>query len=384
MNTETGTHYVTEKEHIRTRRRKPDSRTQARVRVQKWDILKALLIFCVVLGHMVNSYVETEEEMRKVFLFIYTFHMPLFLFVSGLFAKRTVNEKNKYRVAGYLALFVVMKVMFFAYNAFFFNVYEFDLATEQTLPWFMFVLAAFSVITMVIQDLAPSYVLAISILLACVSGYDPLIGDRYMLSRIIVFYPFFYVGYILDHKSLEAFCRRWWAKALALFIIVLLIFVIVVYGEDLYFLRPLLTGKNPYSELGFYGINGFALRLLYYFFCGLICAALIVLTPDKLGFGLLAGIGSRTLGIFVFHLFVQYQFFRRWKITMLLEPFWRDHHLRFVIIYSILAVLFLSLPVFTDMASAVMKVPKRYPGKKSGGKRSAKREKESRSLPEEK
>ena len=73
------------------------------------DVLKATAIFLVVMGHCIqygsgnDYYVECTFFENSLFKFIYSFHMPLFMLISGyLFAfslkKRTwiSNIKKKY------------------------------------------------------------------------------------------------------------------------------------------------------------------------------------------------------------------------------------------------------------------------------------------------
>ncbi|MCD7843041.1 MAG: acyltransferase family protein [Clostridiales bacterium] len=67
-------------------------------RIEKWDLLRALLIFLVVLGHTVNYYTADSVWMRGLFLFINSFHMPCFLFLDGLFSKRNVDGKRYSRI----------------------------------------------------------------------------------------------------------------------------------------------------------------------------------------------------------------------------------------------------------------------------------------------
>ena len=54
------------------------------------DNAKFVLILLVCLGHFSRVVVVTADSpaMRSLFLFIYAFHMPLFFFLSGLFARR--------------------------------------------------------------------------------------------------------------------------------------------------------------------------------------------------------------------------------------------------------------------------------------------------------
>ncbi|MBR5262525.1 MAG: acyltransferase family protein, partial [Clostridia bacterium] len=72
------------------------------LRLEKWDILKFVLIFFVVFGHFSEQY----AGMTGLFFFIYSFHMPLFIFVSGLFSKRTINENRYDKIFTYFVLYV--------------------------------------------------------------------------------------------------------------------------------------------------------------------------------------------------------------------------------------------------------------------------------------
>lgn len=51
-------------------------------RIFTLDNAKALLIFLVVFGHFCGLYVESKI-FDYFYLFIYAFHMPAFLFISG-------------------------------------------------------------------------------------------------------------------------------------------------------------------------------------------------------------------------------------------------------------------------------------------------------------
>ena len=62
-------------------------------RVCIWDNLKCVLIFLVVVGHFVNQFEDESSIMRSISFFIYSFHMPLFIFLSGLLEKRW--EENR-------------------------------------------------------------------------------------------------------------------------------------------------------------------------------------------------------------------------------------------------------------------------------------------------
>ncbi len=52
-----------------------------------FDNAKFLLIFLVVFGHIIRSYIHDNDALLHIYKFIYTFHMPAFILISGYFAK---------------------------------------------------------------------------------------------------------------------------------------------------------------------------------------------------------------------------------------------------------------------------------------------------------
>ena len=64
----------------------------ARARIALFDNIKGLLIILVVAGHFMHPVHNDNEVMSALFDIIYLFHMPLFVFLSGLFAKGAYRE----------------------------------------------------------------------------------------------------------------------------------------------------------------------------------------------------------------------------------------------------------------------------------------------------
>ena len=63
-------------------------------RIFLFDNLKFLLIMTVVVGHCVYYMTGNSNIMKSIFIFIYSFHMPLFIYLSGLFhSDHNVKER---------------------------------------------------------------------------------------------------------------------------------------------------------------------------------------------------------------------------------------------------------------------------------------------------
>ena len=232
--------------------------------------------------------------------------MPLFIFVSGLFAKKTINEKRKNKIFGYLVLYFALKFINFLYFWISSGKASFSLLTETGLPWFMLALFFHSLITIAVKDFSPKYVMIFSVILACLVGYDKNVNSFLALSRIIVFFPFYYAGYLLDAGKIEAHCKKALPKILSVIIITAFVLTAVFTVDRFYWLRPLVTGANSYATLGTCADYGFLIRPGYYAVASALCYAIIVLIPSKTPLGIAAKIGKRTLPVYAFHYIILY------------------------------------------------------------------------------
>lgn len=86
----------------------------------EYDILKGILIVFVVVGHALQSCFDTPESYNSLFVFIYTFHMPLFVFISGYFFtscmkydfKTLIEKKTKRLIVPLLVYSTILFVLF--------------------------------------------------------------------------------------------------------------------------------------------------------------------------------------------------------------------------------------------------------------------------------
>ncbi len=326
-------------------------------RIQKWDILKFFMIFLVVLGHAADFYTAESQAMKILFLIIYTVHMPVFIFVSGLFSKKTVNEKRFDKMAGYLVLYFALKLLPFAYRFPEMKFPGLSLFTESGSPWFMLALFAFNLITVAVKNFSPKYILIFSIVLACFAGYDANINDFLALSRIIVFYPFFYLGYCSDRAKLEKICSDKKLKIAAAAVIAIFIAIVIITSEDIYSFRALTTGRSVYHHLGKVGRWGFLLRLAYYAVSALIGFAVIVITPSKTPLGLCAKLGQRTLSVYALHYTALFFIFEKSDYMNFVAQTIGKGEEWLIIPISLAVTLIFSASIFTKLLSAIMNIP---------------------------
>ncbi len=148
-------------------------------RLNRYDCIKGFLIFSVVLGHFLEYFVPTHSGAKYLFFMIYTFHMPLFIYISGLFSKGLVNNKSKdIKIAGFAILYIVFKLFLsFSRTIFLGKPFVFNLFTESAAPWYLFTVIFYPLITRVLKKVSPVAVVVSSIVLALIIGYDDSFGD---------------------------------------------------------------------------------------------------------------------------------------------------------------------------------------------------------------
>lgn len=265
-----------------------------KLRVPKWDNLKFFLILCVVVGHVIEIFIDESWVYRALFTFIYSFHMPAFIFISGLFSKRTVDTNNVKKVLPYITLYFSVKILLFTVRACCTGETYASFLSESGLPWFMLSLFFMYVITMYTKLFKPMWVLIGSVTLSVFAGYAIQKGGDFLtVLRTINFYPFFYLGYILKPDELAEKLDKSKVKIASAVFIAALAVICFAFSDHVYGLRILLSGRNPYSSYsGLIRFALFAISTAEIF-------ALISLTPSKRS--VFTTLGSRTLAVYCTH-----------------------------------------------------------------------------------
>ena len=64
-------------------------------RIAKWDNARWILITLVVICHFFENYLGNPVA-NSLFFYVYTFHMPAFFLIAGLFSKENSRrQKNR-------------------------------------------------------------------------------------------------------------------------------------------------------------------------------------------------------------------------------------------------------------------------------------------------
>lgn len=270
-----------------------------RTRIPEFDVAKGIAILLVVFGHIVDIYTDKSSIYRSAFLVIYLVHMPVFIFLAGLFDGDDRQGVGR-RSCSYIALYVLLKALSFLSDRLLYGRTDFSLLSEVAAPWFMLAMAVWGPLAHATKGADAITLTATCIVLACLVGYDKTIGDTFCLSRIIVFFPFYLVGFRLDPRSVATFYKRraWliWGGVVLFGIVTLSI----VFLDELYPYRGMVTARNSYSAIAAEGCGATA-RIIWYLL-SFLSAASILAVACNLGIKWLSWLGKRSLSIYAFHM----------------------------------------------------------------------------------
>ena len=302
-------------------------------RIYRYDNVKALLIFLVVLGHMTTDYVSDSHLIRWTTLWIYTFHMPAFIFLSGLVHKQYItDERASAGIKGETRLRLDKVLGFFlcGYGLKIFLQFTRTLMGQNPLwhwieepgiPWYLFVMAEYEALFYVMrridEKVKPWMMITGAFALSAVIGYFPAVGDTFCLSRMINFLPIYMLGYYLDMKKFDAFIEQKRFKIAGALMIAISLIACRMLPWGGYSLRKWFTGRRSYEFLSdFFGSAavsyGWLIRLAVWAAALAITFSVIAVIPDK-NFRFITTIGSRTLNVYFWHRPVCY-LFRNWAV----------------------------------------------------------------------
>lgn len=200
-----------------------------------------------------------------------------------------------------------------------------------------------------IKPFKKKYVIIFSFLLALLIGFDNNIGDSFALARTINFFPFFLLG----HYCTEDVLKKLTTKKMKIISIVFVILVTIFIFADpvnIYRLRKLITGRNPYSKISKRLLLVCVCRILYYIGVIPLCIAVINIIPKKKNsFSI---IGKRTLQIYFLH-YVILNLYIKFNIpTFIMNNFTCPQLIN--ILFSLLVFLICSIPILEYPLKKIM------------------------------
>lgn len=263
-----------------------------------FDNAKFLAILLVVVGHSLANLLNVPLA-KGLYIFIYMFHMPLFIVITGYFSRNWTFAGGKARklITNVGVPYVVFE---FAYSIYDWlagrNELEISLLNPYYLTWFLCALFLWRLSTPVWQQIR--WPLAVAVLFSLLSYMSDL-GGTFDIHRVIGLLPFYVLGLTLRPEHFELL-KRPVARVVG--------FVVLAGGLGVAYLamnrmtRSWIYWKNTHEQLGVDNMTGSAMRLGMFACAIVLVAAFLSVVPRKRHW--FSKLGATTLYAYLLHGFV--------------------------------------------------------------------------------
>ena len=314
------------------------------------DMLKAFAIILVVLGHCIQfgsgmEYLNSEQFFdNPLFKIIYTFHMPLFMLISGFLFAYSYKGKwlrcVKRRIQTLVVPMAVWALLIILKKVIVDSGFSIDLIRECLRIvymnfWFIWAVFWCTCLVVLVNNFFRNNIVVFCILFVI----SFVIPDTANMALYKYMYPYFVVGYIFQ-KYLMCFLEEFLSKRhiiLLLLFSLVLVYVVLLYGFNydtyIYTSGHCVIGKDLVTQL----------RIdMYRYVIGLVGSIIVIIAFVQLGriityiprFLLL--IGTETMGIYIISTFVN-------SNVLMPLTYNRTGVNYLVVVIEMLGVLFLSL-----------------------------------------
>ncbi|MFC4402815.1 acyltransferase family protein [Gracilibacillus xinjiangensis] len=267
-----------------------------------FDNAKLLFIFLVVFGHLIQPLKQDIAVINALYQTIYLVHMPVFILISGFFAKGASDKGYLLKLAKRI-LFPYFLFHIF-YSVYFLVIGRSDWDSSLFDPhwglWFLVSLFSWHLLLIFYKKLPPIAGISIAFTVGILIGYVPFIGEPFSLSRTFVFFPFFLIGYWIKKEQIFYWKRdavRWGSA-----IILLTVFLVS-------YVTPEISAQWLFGSVSYKGLDmavyGGLVRIALYMLAIIMVFALLTLVPRK-SYSF-THLGQQTMYVYLLHgIIIQY------------------------------------------------------------------------------
>lgn len=267
-----------------------------------WDSLKFILIFFVIYGHMIETYAPNDSFNRAMYNFIYTFHMPFFMYISGLFSQIKDRAKYKYGILTIIETFIVFQIIRCIKPILWGGTINIDyhlLYPKGTL-WYLAYLVVYRLFIYIMPkqclDSHPKTIIFISLGTAIIGGFIP----HGISDKLLSFFPYFLMGYYSYRINIKERIKR--IPLLLSLIGLLSIFIIISYAINFDIWYILYYEASYYMTDPIVAPNILCISRIIAYISAIISSVFIM--RIVLCKNVFHQYGSKTLFIYMYHTFI--------------------------------------------------------------------------------
>ncbi|MGW5681308.1 acyltransferase family protein [Nonomuraea sp. NPDC003754] len=262
-----------------------------------FDNAKYLAIVLVVCGHMIED-LRDDPIAHALYFYVYVFHMPLFITLSGYLSRNFTFSSGKARklIATLAVPYVLFELAYAVPRLLLYGKLELSLLDPYYLTWFLMSLFLWRLSTPVWQQLRRP--LAVALGLSLLSGTSAL-PDELSMNRTLGLLPFYVLGLMLRPEHVELLRRPSMrivgAVTLAAGLAAALLLHDVVPTEWI-------RWRHANTAIGVDDVTGSLIRLGMLAAGAVLVAAFMAVTPR--GRTWFSGLGAATMYAYLLHGFV--------------------------------------------------------------------------------
>ncbi|WP_308170076.1 acyltransferase family protein [Acrocarpospora catenulata] len=273
----------------------PATPAQPKERDPFLDNAKFLAIVMVVAGHLIEDLRDVQAA-HAIYFFVYLFHMPLFIVISGYLSRNFTILRARKLITGLAVPYVIFEIAYSLPRYFLYGKFEISLLDPYYLTWFLMSLFLWRLSTPVWFQLR--WPLAWAVGISILSGTSNL-PDELSMNRTMGLLPFYVLGLMLKPEHF-AFLRRRWVRLTGA--------VILVAGLGLAFLvhrgvkTEWIRWRHANTAIGVDDVTGSLIRLAMLLVGALLVAAFLAITTSRRTW--FTALGAATIYAYLLHGFV--------------------------------------------------------------------------------
>lgn len=261
--------------------------------------LRFMLIVTVFVANAIEPLILEMSGLHTLYQWIFSFHMPLFVLVTGYFARKNLIGAGGRKVLLQIGMqYIIFQSLYSALDISVFHVTDIhhSFFAPYLLLWFLAGHAFWRLLMIGMSRWSKGAQFAFALAAGVAVGYLQLDGVWFSISRTFVYLPFFVIGY---HFSFGAFVKLYqrYVKTAAAAASLLLLVLMGLLGHNL----PLgwMYGSMTYMQLGVNEWYAGVFRLGMYGLQFAASLAFLGLVPYRLS--RMTDLGRRTLYVFLLH-----------------------------------------------------------------------------------
>lgn len=280
----------------------------ATARVAYWDNARFVAIVLVVLGHALTKMVPESSVAFSAYLWIYAFHIPLFVALAGFFSRsEPLGSRQLYRLmTDLVAPYLIFEIIWSAIQSINQGAIVFNPLTPNWTLWFLLSLLAWRILLPFVAMVR--WPMALALIVSVGSGYLP-VDQTLSISRTLGFLPLFVFGW-WAHSTVWPTRWREATGTLVIWVRVGATAFLIAIGALIFWAEPwlravgarrLLTFDQSYAEAGFEMWWAGALRLGVLALGVAMMLAILILIPRRTTW--FSELGGATMSIYLLHTF---------------------------------------------------------------------------------